>query len=115
MVCQRGGRGLQFFLNVSDHQALGMCRKQRLHDAKPGLSAHGGKHVSVLSDLLGVLSGLGVCHISIFAEIRSYVNGTTRSRDKTRLAANERETSESLLSVFDFVFIRVDSRLSPML
>src|SRR5260370_9075473 len=92
-----------------------MCRKQGLHDANQGLSAHVGKHVSVLGDLLGVLPGLGVCHISIFAEIWSYINGTTRGRDKTRLAANERETRESLLSVSDFVFIRVYSRLSPFL
>ena len=60
---------IEFFLNLSNHHALGMGRKEQLHDSKPGLCTHGREHVCVLGYLLGSLLGRGTRHISIIAEI----------------------------------------------
>ena len=53
MVRKRRIGDIQFFLNLADHQALGMRGEQQLHDAQPRLGSHGGEHVGVLGDPFG--------------------------------------------------------------
>src|SRR5207249_10675598 len=69
MVRQSGIGDIEFFLYLADDEPIGMSGQEELHDAEPGLGAHGGEHVGVF----GYLFGCSLCgdahHISMFAEI----------------------------------------------
>ena len=52
MVGKRGAGDIEFGLDVSDDQAVGMGGEEQLHDAKAGFGAHGGEHVGEAGDVL---------------------------------------------------------------
>jgi len=67
-VRQRGIGDVDFALNISNNAPVRMRRKKNLHNAQPGLSSHGRKHVRKLRDLIQILSNW-FWHISIILEI----------------------------------------------
>src|SRR5207249_4329844 len=72
MVRQSGIGDIEFFLYLADDEPIGMSGQEELHDAEPGLGAHGGEHVGVFGDLLGGFLSSDGCHISIVAETWVY-------------------------------------------
>ena len=68
MMGERGGGDAQLVLDIADHQSLRVGGQKKLHDAQPGLRAHGGEHVGVAGDLFRVLAS---SHSSIILEIRN--------------------------------------------
>lgn len=68
VVGQGRVRDIEFFLDFSDDQTVGMGGEEQLHDAESSLGAHGRKHIGIFCDLLRVGLDDGR-HISIIAEI----------------------------------------------
>src|SRR5580698_6264878 len=97
MVRERGIRNVQLGLNFADDQAVWVGRQEELHDAEPGLRAHGRKHVGVPRDLIDIFAARGGDHISMFAEIRVYVNGVQerQSGDPERVGTREKRSSSA--------------------
>src|SRR5437867_10488034 len=75
MVRQSGIGDIEFFLYLADDEPIGMSGQEELHDAEPGLGAHGVEHVGVFGDLLGGFLSSDGCHISIVAETWVYCQG----------------------------------------
>ena len=69
MVRKRRIRDIQSFLDLSNNQALRVCREEYLHDPQSGLCTHCGEHVGVLCYFFSSLLRLAYGHISMFAEI----------------------------------------------
>jgi hypothetical protein len=69
MVGQSGIWNFQFFLNLTNDEALGMGGQQQLHDPQARLSAHCREHIGILSHSFYGFLGLGGWHVSIIAEI----------------------------------------------
>ena len=76
MMRKRGRGNVEFLLDLTSEETIGMGGEKKLHDAQAGFRTHGGKHVRVLKHLRGAPGSFGSDdHISIFAEISIEVKG----------------------------------------